>query len=162
MERGTFPGPLTITEIDVLQDIWRLESDLIYDRGARGQIITPAGFHSNGASIPMPFLIIMPRWGIWRRPAVQHDFWYWHNRIFGNWGDIGSRAEADHVFSEALWSVGVSGSVQGSMYAAVRMGGGSGKVTALTRQIDKLNAPIAEMLAKKSGRLNAALPAPSA
>lgn len=146
MERGKFPGPLTITEIDVDLELWRLEEDLVYDRGAWGTITTPKGFHSNAASIPAPFRITMPRWGKWRRPAVQHDYWYWYYRAFGNWGVIQTRLDADKIFSEALWSVGVSGSIQGSMFAAVRLGGAFKSDTPTTRLMDKLNAPLAETL----------------
>lgn len=147
MQRGKFPGPLTITEIDVALEIWRLEQELIYVRAKGQQIVTPKGFHSNGASIPDPIRIVMPRWGIWRRPAVQHDYWYWLYRNFGNWGDMGSRKEVDHIFSEALWSVGVDGRTQGSMYLAVRLGGGSMRQNDTTRTMDKLNEPVAQQLA---------------
>jgi hypothetical protein len=146
MQRGKFPGPLTITEIDVDLEIWRIEQELLYARAKGQQIITPAGFHSNGASIPDPIRIVMPRWGIWRRPAVQHDYWYWRYRQTGNWGPLGSRKEVDHIFSEALWSVGVDGRTQGSMYLAVRLGGGFDRTTTTTRMMDKLNGPDADRL----------------
>ena len=65
---AAFTGPLTITQIDVGGRTWRLESNIQY-----GLIQAPAGFTTDGATVPRRLRFLLPRWGSYSRAAVIHD-----------------------------------------------------------------------------------------
>ena len=75
---SAFTGPLTITELDAKNGReWELASPLIYEVGAEGsgrRIAVPAGFETDGASIPRVFWWLLPAWGRYSRPACVHDY----------------------------------------------------------------------------------------
>jgi hypothetical protein len=90
-----------LTELDVkLKDddcIWVLCSPLVYNSDLLGQIVVPAGFETDFASVPrVP--IIFEMWGNKaHREAVLHDYLY---RIDSK--PVASYSEANGVFLEAM------------------------------------------------------------
>ena len=94
------------------------------------QIMVPAGFETDFASIPWGLWNLFPPLGPWARPAIIHDFLYATrgDGIFGTRKWITrevaySRAEADAIFREAMEVVEVPAWRRAIMYRAVRIGG---------------------------------------
>jgi hypothetical protein len=120
-----FTGPLTITEFGVDEFCWRLERELVYqdDLGAPGTSITvPAGFITDGASIPRPLWWLLPTWGRYSRAAVIHDYLCTLVRRGKAHPQAPTRKAADAVFYDALVVCGVSRLVRWAMWIGVRIG----------------------------------------
>lgn len=85
----------------------RFESD--YDL-----VEVPAGFETDGASVPRAFWAIFPPYGPYFRAAVVHDFLYsvGNTRFY--------RYESDDIFLEAMESLGVPWVKRHIIYRAVR------------------------------------------
>lgn len=85
-------------------------------------ICVPAGFETDFASMPMGVRNLFPPMGRWARPAIIHDY------LYATKGEDGrfTRADADHIFREAMEVVGVPAWRRTVMYRAVRIGGGGG------------------------------------
>src|SRR3990167_515478 len=74
---SAFTGPLTITQLATDARLWRLETPLIYEVGVlgSGDVITiPAGFTTDGTSVPRVLWALLPTWGTYSRAAALHDF----------------------------------------------------------------------------------------
>lgn len=113
-----FTGPLSVREYDVDRGLWQTLEPLVWevDELDSGSFMTvPTGFVTDGASIPFPFSIVLPRWGRWRRAAALHDYLY---RV-----QITTRREADKQFLIALKASDVSAPVRYIFWAAVRLFG---------------------------------------
>ena len=78
-------------------------------------VVVPAGFLTDGATVPFPLNAIVPAWGRHGKAAVVHDYMY-------RSGDY-SREFADYVFLEAMGVLGVPKWRKWLMYLAVRMFG---------------------------------------
>ena len=94
----------------------RLISHLIYVYEDT-EIVAPAGFVSDGASIPRIFWRVIgpPFRGRYRDAAIIHD-WLYSSGSF-------TRIETDKIFMQAMKELGVSSWRRGAMYRAVRIGG---------------------------------------
>jgi hypothetical protein len=87
--------------------------------GETHQIIVPAGFESDFASVPRPFWSWIPPHGRYLWASVVHDYLY----AVGSRSGI-TRADADQVFYVMMIHAGVSKWRARIMYSAVRVGGG--------------------------------------
>jgi hypothetical protein len=82
-----------------------------------GEIEVPAGFITDGASVPRIFWNIFAPFGDYFCAAIIHDFLYSkHNRHR-------HRAECDLIFLEAMEAAGVPWLRRRLIYRAVRLGG---------------------------------------
>lgn len=82
-----------------------------------GVITVPAGFITDGASIPRLFWAVLSPFGDYFEAAVIHDYLYSvHNTKF-------TRGQADLIFKEAMYNVGVPWYRREVIYLAVRMFG---------------------------------------
>jgi hypothetical protein len=96
---------------------WMLVKDLIYTIGeTETQIIVPAGFVSDFASVPgwaqaISFGKLTPH-GEYSRAAIVHDFLYWAQPC--------TRLQADNLFMIAMKESGVDETTRGRFYNAVR------------------------------------------
>jgi hypothetical protein len=88
-------------------------------RSSVGTIEVPAGFHTDGASIPRAFWSILGPHGAYFGAAIIHDYLYTQA---GEARYLLDRKEADVIFREAMFNAGV-GAHRNIMYAAVRMFG---------------------------------------
>lgn len=80
-------------------------------------LTVPAGFITDGASVPRAFWNILAPFGDYFEAAVIHDYLYSpHNRFK-------TRAEADRIFLEAMGHVGVGWLTRRTIYRAVRLFG---------------------------------------
>lgn len=97
----------------------RLLSDLIYHHHTYGEIIVPAGFTTDFASVPWFFSRIVPRVYGTASPAVVHDYLYSTN------GDTClTREQCDHIFADALRDINFHESRVTAALMGVRLGGG--------------------------------------
>jgi hypothetical protein len=115
---GTFVTPLIVEAIG--EGRWRLHEGFIYvigDYKTGTQLVIPAGFDTDFASIPRVFWNVLPPYGKYGKAAVVHDYLYREQP--------GTRKDADDVFLEAMGVLGVSKETKNIMYSAVRAFGGS-------------------------------------
>jgi len=78
-------------------------------------IIVPAGFITDGASIPRPFRSILSQYGAYLFSAVVHDYLYSVK--------IMSRKESDLAMLELMERQGIEYPERIAIYTAVRIGG---------------------------------------
>jgi hypothetical protein len=96
--------------------IFRLTAPFSYI-SSRGVVVVPAGFDTDGASIPRVFWSILDPFGPYFKAAVIHDWLYSpHNRRF-------TRAQSDDIFKEAMYNNGLDWFRREAIYRAVRLGG---------------------------------------
>lgn len=98
-------------------DEWELKAPLIWQLRGGNQLIVPAGFITDLASIPRIFQNLLSVTGRSRRAAVAHDWLYCSHLI--------PRKEADQFLKEALICEGVSGFTAWLYWAGVHIGGSS-------------------------------------
>lgn len=113
-----FPDTLVFRDAGMIGDsrVFELIERYRY-RSSRGEIV-PAGFRTDGATVPRVFWNIFSPIGGYLGAAVVHDFLYSpHNRRF-------TRAECDRLFLEAMFNLGVGWFTRGLIFRAVRLGGG--------------------------------------
>ncbi|MES2320170.1 MAG: DUF1353 domain-containing protein [Pseudomonadota bacterium] len=97
---------------------WIVAQPLIYQSDVAGRVITvPQGFPTDLASTPRIPIIYEVAGGVATMAAVVHDYLYTSGRE--------SRAVADSVLLEAAQATGVPWWRRWTMYAGVRIGGGS-------------------------------------
>lgn len=77
-------------------------------------ILIPAGFVTDGASIPRGLWNLLPPFGKYTKAAILHDWLY----QFGEF----TRSQADFIFLEAMKTLGVALWKRQIMYAGVRVG----------------------------------------
>ena len=139
MER--FTGKLALVLLNdkthtVLRDgrvLWALQRPLTYrsDIGGVGDIVVPAGFVTDLASIPRLVTSVFPPDGPWAEAAVVHDALYycrgganlWHGRRVISREKPYSREECDAVLREAMTDLNVPALKRQIIWSAVRVGG---------------------------------------
>ncbi len=147
---SAFTGELRLTSLDADCRVWRLDEPLTYEVGALGSglmIEVPAGFVTDGASIPPPLRGLLPPWGRYSRAAIVHDYLLRvlaergaidpHGCLsiaFAGWHMAGipdadiptlnqdARRWADHIFHEAMIAAGVPRPLAALLWAGVRIG----------------------------------------
>jgi hypothetical protein len=84
---------------------------------ALSSVSVPVGFVTDFASIPRVFWTLLPPDGEYTYPAILHDYLYWRQAT--------SRGDADLIFKLAMGEFGIKPAVVETIYAAVRLGGGT-------------------------------------
>lgn len=79
-----------------------------------GEILVPLGFITDGASIPQVFWSILSPFGDYFKAAVIHDF------LYSSMNDKFSRLQADLIFKEAMFNLGVPWYRREIIFRAVR------------------------------------------
>jgi hypothetical protein len=85
-------------------DHWRVTEGFQYFIGSRREWITvPAGYLTDGASVPRVFWSLLPPWGAYGQAAVVHDLLCEYLSVVeqGKPKPI-TRARADEIFDEAM------------------------------------------------------------
>lgn len=95
---------------------FELTSDFRY-LSSKGTITVPAGFITDGASIPRIFWSILSPFGKYFSAAVIHDYLYSVNNTEFN------RKESDLIFKEAMFNIGIGWIQRETIFRAVRMFG---------------------------------------
>lgn len=96
----------------------RLLEPIVYHVGAPDspdRIVIPAGFITDGGSVPRILWAVLDPWGPASKPYVLHDFLY-HT-------GLRSRLVSDAIFMEAMEVVGVGFIRRKILYRGVRLGG---------------------------------------
>lgn len=96
----------------------KLLEDVLYDDGEYTYTI-PAGYISDGASVPRAMSWLYPKYGEYLKAAVVHD-WLITDRLIKN-QDIKSN-RVDEIFREAMASLEIPKVRQWIMWAGVRIG----------------------------------------
>ena len=93
---------------------WVLERDLIFRLSGR-EIVVPAGFVTDLASVPRIAESLRSRIGTYSRAAILHDWIYWTG--------LCPRDEADRIFYQAMRTSGSTDPIALQVYRAVVVGG---------------------------------------
>lgn len=101
-------GPV-VEELDA--KFWRVAEPLVYS-GDTEEFVIPAGFRTDFASVPRPLVWLIPRYGLYTRAAILHDYLLSSHAV--------SVADADGLFRRCLRELGVSVPRRWMMWAAVR------------------------------------------
>jgi len=123
-EPGTFTAALVIRKLPA-QRRWWLEAPLGYRSRAGRVFIVPAGFETDGASVPRVLWWLYPPFGgEYDRAAVVHDDLYARAEDFAG-ADRGhlSRGEADELMREMMEVDGFRKTGRWTIYTGVRLGG---------------------------------------
>lgn len=111
-----FLTPLRVEQIT--ETDWRVTADFLYASAALDrEVVVPAGFVTDFASVPRLPVVYLAAGGVAVRPAVLHDYLYRSGTA--------PKAQADAVFLEAMELVGVSWWRRRLMWAGVAVFGGS-------------------------------------
>lgn len=113
-----FPHPLRLEDSGLRGDVrlWRLLGHYAY-RSSLGTVTVPAGFVTDLASIPRSLWSFFSFAGPWMGPAVIHDFLYTGANVRF------TRKQADQIFKEAMYNLGLDWIRRETIYRAVRLGG---------------------------------------
>lgn len=115
-----FPDKLTFEDAGMRGSsrIFRLTNQFRY-LSSLGCVYVPAGFETDGASIPRCFWNLLSPFGDYFPSSVVHDWLYSPgNTIF-------TRGESDFIFHEAMLNVNVPWFRREIIYQSVRFCGGS-------------------------------------
>lgn len=115
----SFPDPLLFRHVATRNGsaIFELTERFRYLSTEHGEIEVPAGFLTDGASVPRIFWTVFSPFGDYFSAAVIHDFLYTAgNRRF-------DRATVDRIFLAAMKDAGVPFVRRRLIYRAVRVGG---------------------------------------
>ena len=94
---------------------WRLEDDVTVCLEDGRCFTIPKGFITDFASVPRCFWSLIPPMGRYGKAALLHDYLYNTKSV--------SRREADRIFLETMFLMGVSRWKAYVMYVAVRVFG---------------------------------------
>lgn len=114
-----FPGRPRLEWLGPQQ--WRLLEDYVYHSSAHGMITVPAGFVTDGASVPPPLWALLPPDGPYFGAAIVHDFLYRGHAVRP--GTPVDRSTADSIFHDAMVDAGVGWCRRWAVYVGVRLGG---------------------------------------
>lgn len=110
------PIPPALVEIFPGGQHFMLARPLVYRiLDSADSIVVPAGFVTDLASIPGPFLPLFTRNGPYQLPGIIHDYLYWVQSC--------TREEADRILRIAMRENGVPAPQQRRIYFAVDQGG---------------------------------------
>jgi hypothetical protein len=101
---------IILKEIDA--NFWRLVEPVIYE-GKTQTFIVPTGFKTDLASVPRLFTWLIPRYGIYTKSAVLHDFLCRTKAV--------NRSDADGLFRRTMRESDVPFLHRWMMWAAVRL-----------------------------------------
>lgn len=115
-----FPDELRLKDAGMRRGsrLFSLENDFRYV-SSLGEIVVPKAFITDGASIPRIFWSILQPFGPYFKAALIHDF------LYSPMNDKFTRAEADAIFKEAMFNLGIGWIKREAIYRSVRVFGGS-------------------------------------
>lgn len=106
------------------KDYWRVLKPFKYYVGNEAMnvwVYVPAGYLTDGATVPRPFWWLIPPWGNYGQAAVVHDILCETLTISFDGKDILiSRKRADQIFLHAMEVAGVAKWKRHFMYSCVR------------------------------------------
>lgn len=106
-------------------DVWRITKAFTFNVGSEGSdtfVNVPAGYLSDGASVPKFFWDLLPPWGVYGQAAVVHDILC--ETLSVTKAGVATpitRAKCDSIFKEAMIAAGTPVWKRNVMYIAVRV-----------------------------------------
>lgn len=108
-------------------ELWYTRNDFTFFIGPvsdQRYVTVPAGFVTDGATVPRMFWSIFPPWGIYGQAAVLHDFLCTNRKLTKN-GDSDdldvTQAESDKIFYKAMKVLKTPLWKRAVIYASVRV-----------------------------------------
>lgn len=102
------------------KDHWRILTPFSYRIDAERHVSVPAGYLTDGASVPQLFWNMIPPWGKYGQAAVVHDLLCEYLQVVRNGRpERISRAYCDSVLNEAMVSLRVPDAKRLTIYGAV-------------------------------------------
>jgi Protein of unknown function (DUF1353) len=108
---GFVSNDVVVRELDATY--WAVVEPITY-QGRTETFIVPKDFKTDFASVPRPLVWLLPRYGLYTKSAILHDFLCRHPDV--------SRADADGLFRRSMRELGVPFLRRWMMWAAVRLG----------------------------------------
>lgn len=108
------------------EDLWVTNEEFTYFIGPvqdRKYVTVPAGFITDGASVPRMFWPIFPPWGVYGQATILHDYLCVNKQLTKNGDDTNLRIgqeEIDKVLYGAMKALGTPVWKRAIIYAAVR------------------------------------------
>jgi hypothetical protein len=115
-EMGFYPRGISVDVRSLDSKLWQVLAPFEY-RAARRTFVIEAGVTTDFASIPRPFVWLIPTYGLYTRAAILHD-------VLCDQGlerNV-SRRDADGIFLQALRILGVPFLQRWLMWTGVRLG----------------------------------------
>jgi hypothetical protein len=103
-------GDVLVRQVDAKR--WELREPVVY-QGAEETFTVPTGFRTDFASIPRLVVWLIPRYGLYTRSAILHDYLCKSKEV--------DRADADGLFRRSMRELGVSVPRRWLMWAGVRL-----------------------------------------
>lgn len=101
-------------------DHWRILTPFSYRIDGETHVTIPAGYLTDGASVPQLFWNMIPPWGKYGQAAVVHDLLCEYLMVVRNGRpERISRARCDAILNEAMVSLGVPSAQRLIIYGAV-------------------------------------------
>lgn len=120
------------------KEYWRITNEVKVTLGEGRHVTIPAGYLSDGASVPKVFWSIIPPWGAYGDAVVLHDLLCEYLSVVENGRIVKiSRAECDAYFNDAMKCLKVPTFQRRIIYAGVstyRVLSGSNKPTTFSRK----------------------------
>lgn len=104
--------------------LWSLLEPLVWEADYLGSgkvVRVPAGFITDGASVPRVLWALLPPTGSYMRAAALHDYLLWRLKRGEPNSHVPTRREADRQFHLAMLAIGVNRLVAFVMWAGVRL-----------------------------------------
>ena len=115
---------LTMTELSRPGDwwLWRMECAQVWQVEGSGEIVVPAGFISDGPTVPRLFWNLFPVWGRYGRAGVLHDYLCARITLLNPHPAAPTRLEADRIFLAAMVALDVGWLSRTILFLSVRIG----------------------------------------
>ena len=102
------------------RDHWRVLTPFSYKIDQESWVTIPAGYLTDGASVPRLFWNMIPPWGAYGQAAVVHDLLCEYLSVVRNGVPTKiTRAECDNVLNQAMQNLGVPTTQRLMIYGAV-------------------------------------------
>lgn len=102
------------------RDHWRVLTPFSYKIDEESWVTIPAGYLTDGASVPRLFWNMIPPWGRYGQAAVVHDLLCEYLTVTRNGRpERISRARCDEILNEAMYALGVPDGQRMTIYGAV-------------------------------------------
>lgn len=104
------------------KDHWRILTAFSYKIDEERHVTVPAGYLTDGASVPQLFWNMIPPWGKYGQAAVVHDLLCEYLQVVRNGApETISRARCDAILNEAMTSLEVPSLKRHLIYGSVCM-----------------------------------------
>ena len=104
------------------RDLWVVKRGFNYwlDNTQTRRVNVPAGYLTDGASVPRVLWGVIPPWGKYGQAAVMHDWLCEYLKVWNgsDWENI-TRDQCDKLFLDGMETLNVGKVLRTSMYAAV-------------------------------------------